>query len=145
MQTGNAYVTGATSSNTKFPGNCSAFQTTSGVMTVVAVVMLSGVTTRVCDEVQPRRQWPLSTPRVSAGSRPDIRRGNSCGRQRSSLPLGITSSTTTFSTAKRIRVSVHTCCATDLFISKFNSAGSALIYSTYYGSETEEIWADIGC
>ena len=137
---GNAYVTGATSSNTNFPVTAGAFQTTSGGNDSSCSGNALGCYDAYVTKFNPAGNGLVYSTRIG-GSRPDNGEEIHVDDSGQVYLLGITSSTN-FPTLNGLGYP-FTCCATDLFISKFNSAGSALIYSTYYGSETWEIWADM--
>src|SRR5579862_785482 len=122
---GNAYVTGSTSS-TNFPVTPGAFQTTNG----------GGLVDAFVTRLNPSGS-ALVYSTYLGGSSFDVGAGIAVDSSRNAYVVGSTSSPNFPTTPGSFQTSCGNSCANEYaFVSKLNSAGSALIYSTYLGDSS---------
>jgi hypothetical protein len=127
---GNAYVTGFTNS-ADFPKGPGAFQTSGGISPFPQPIYDTFVT-----KLNPAGSAPLVYSTYLGGSSDDYGRGITVDGLGNAYVTGQTASTNFPTTLGAFQTTTGG--STDAFVTKLNSSGSALVYSTYLGGSCSD-------
>jgi hypothetical protein len=136
---GNGYITGETYSHTNFPVTAGVFQTTWGG-DHPGFCGGTGCGDAFVAKFNPSGNSLVYSTRIG-GIDDDGGEGIAVDASGNAYVLGTTSAPN-FPVVNGLQHTFN-CCATDMFVTKLNAAGSAALYSTYYGSPTWEFFGDI--